>query len=284
LPADPPTPEFIAEEPAPVDLPSTNEIVPDAQLPAEPLPETAAQEIVNTEPAPELMEEIEVVTNVTPVENDTSTEEVLAEFVESNDETVAQSFDFPAGEANTDMIITAEAIEPEVAPESEKMQLPEPVVAFVEALANIDDTTVGLEEKVEMLLKTFEVEVEEEEALETVHAFTDVVTDIKKAVESSVEVTEEQVQELVVATIELLQVLGLESQTEHISQVIVLILGEEFVAQYAELINDRVVDALGTHERKTWFGKTVPDPQEADNPSTVIGRLALQLGLTLQSA
>ncbi len=189
--------------------------------------------------------------------------------------------------AKHDQDITEPPYEPkmpevvEINVERQEELLPEFFEEFIDSVTNEDQSEKNLQDQIETFIDLLDVETNKEEAKQVTETFVEAVADIKETLESALEVTEEQVDAVINAVVELLQLTKIEPSLERITQIISMTLGEEFVSRHLDLINDRIVDELGTHERRIWTLSTVMATDETTSP-TLLGRIALQLGLSLQ--
>lgn len=177
----------------------------------------------------------------------------------------------------------ADVIEP-IIQTDEVALLPAPLEELVVLVSENDGTEVNFHEHLENLINAMEVETDLEEVNEALETFSQSVADIKATVDTAEEIAHDQIESLVASVILLLETLSIEPKPENITKIIVLSLGEEFAAQYEHLIDASLLNELGTHERKLWVTKLKHgDNMQNDRPS-LLGRLALQLGLTTQVA
>lgn len=258
--------------------------------------ESDEMEVVETEPSPTITR-VETVPTKFEENHDEIQEEILpaelevaAEAPNQEVSEIAPAIPVLEGQVELPLDLAPEATE---LSETEEMEyvvdatetppLPNLLEELVTVAVEPDHEPEHLDTQLEMLVENLNVEASTEEVRETIEVFTKSVSKIKETIEAIEQVTEVQIEELVTAAIELLEILSIDPQRENIKRIITLALGEEFVLAHHAFILDRLVDELGTHERKTWLTRSMGVDQTPDHP-TLLGRIALQLGLSLKAA
>jgi hypothetical protein len=179
---------------------------------------------------------------------------------------------------------TYESEETEINLIDQTASLPDYFEDFIVSVSGETPDQATTEEQIIRLIDLADIETDEEEVKQVTESFIQAVVEINEAVESAGEITETHIETMITAAIELLELVHIDPSHEHIMQIISMTLGEEFVSRHIEVINDRLIDGLGTHERKLWASQTIAGIDQIETQPTLLGRIALQLGLSLQPA
>lgn len=141
-----------------------------------------------------------------------------------------------------------------------------------------------LQEHIEQLVSLQSTEIDIEVVARVTESFIQTVAAIKETIDLGEEVAATQVEAIVVATRELLRTIAIEPRFEHIKQILVVAFGKEFVSRHLHIISDLFIDEIGTYERKLWPSKITVAKDQTEAHSTLLGKIALQWGFSLQLA